>query len=227
MNIISMTRHSLAATLLAALTAMTAACTQDVYDKGDSELSLMRADFVEAHVGPDKRVDYVTTDDDIQLPLATPFTTSWIQQADTTYRAVLYYNYTDRQAEPLSLARVSTTSIHRPANFKGGAKTDPLGLESVWVSTNRRYLNLCVILKTGTADEKAEAQTVGIIGDTIVTAPSGQRTYHLRLYHNQGQVPQYYSQRVYFSVPIHGLPADSLRLTVNTYDGPVTKAFSL
>ena len=38
-------------------------CTQDNYDKGEGEYSLMRADFVEAHVGSDKRVDYVVTDD--------------------------------------------------------------------------------------------------------------------------------------------------------------------
>lgn len=204
-----------------------ASCEQDIYDKGDNDYSLMRADFVEAYIGHDKQVDYVVTDEDVHLPLTTAYTAKWIQQADTTYRAVLYYNYVGSKAEPIALARVSTVAVRRPTEFKSGPKTDPLGLESVWMSSNRKYLNLSLILKTGTVDGDSVVQTLGMIGDTIIIDAGGRRTCQLRVFHNQGEVPQYYSQRVYFSVPLSGMEADSLRLSVNTYDGVVVKGFRI
>ena len=202
-------------------------CEQDVYDKGDGEYSLLRADFVEAIVGSDKQVEYVVTDDDERLPLTTAYTAKWIQRPDTTYRAVLYYNYVDKKAEALTLSRISVMTPRKPGDFKSGVKTDPVGVESGWLSGNRKYLNLCLILKTGAVDDEEIVQTLGIIGDTIVTDADGCRTCQLRLFHNQGEVPQYYSQRAYFSIGLDGIEADSLHLSVNTYDGIVERGFRL
>lgn len=203
------------------------ACEQDVYDKGDSTYSYVRADFVEAYVDNDRSVSQVLTDDDVRLQLTAPYAASWIQRPDTTYRAVLYYNQKGQQAEAINLQRVSTTSIKTTQQLRNGAKTDPLKLESVWLSGNKRYLNLSVILMMGAVSDEAASHALGIVGDTIMVGDNGLRTYHLRLAHSQGDVPQYYSQRVYFSVPVYGLPVDSLRLSVNTYDGVVTKGFRL
>ena len=108
-----------------------------------------------------------------------------------------------------------------------GVKTDPLGLESVWLAGNRKYLNMCLILKTGAVEDNKVVQTLGIIGDTIVADDGGRRTYQLRVFHNQGDVPEYYSQRVYFSVPLGEFDVDSLQLSVNTYNGVVSKGFRL
>ena len=202
-------------------------CEQELYDRGDSEYSLMRADFVEAYVDNNKQVEYVVTDDDDRLQLVTPYVAPWIQRADTTYRAVLYYNNVRGKAEVLGLSKVSTAQIRKPREFKSGVKTDPLGMESVWLSGNRKYLNLCLILKTGAVDDENTVQTLGIIGDSIVADPDGRRTYQLRVFHNQGDVPEYYSQRVYFSVPVSGLEVDSLQLSINTYKGVVSKGFRL
>lgn len=203
------------------------ACEQDVYDKGDSIYSYMRADFVEAVVGNDKQVTYVLTDDDERLPLTATYSAKWIEKSDTVYRAVLYYNYTGQKAEALSLARVSTVSVKPRHQFENGVKTDPLGLESVWLSNNKKYLNLSVIIKTGAVDKEEDIQTLGMVGDTIMVGADSLRTYQLRLSHSQGNVPQYYSQRVYFSVPLRGLQVDSLQLSVNTYDSVVIKGFRL
>lgn len=203
------------------------ACEQDAYDKGDASYSYMRADFVEANVGSDKRIVSVLTDDDVQLPLTTPYSANWIQRADTVYRAVLYYNLNGQQAETVSLQRVATATIRTFERAGEGVKTDPLKLESIWLSKNKKYLNLSVIVKTGLMDADGTAQTLGVVGDTILVGADSLRTYHLRLSHGQGDVPQYYSQRVYFSVPVGGLEVDSLRLTVNTYDGVVAKGFRL
>ena len=204
-----------------------AGCEQDAYDKGDASYSYMRADFVEAVVGSDKRIAGVVTDDDVQLRLTTPFTASWIQRADTVYRAVMFYNLGVQEAEVVSLQRIATLSVRTSRQVGFGVADDPLKLESVWLSGNKKYLNLRVVVMTGLTDDDGATQSLGMVSDTILVGDDGLRTCHLRLLHSQGDVPQYYSQRVYFSVPVDRLEADSLRLTVNTYDGVVTKGFRL
>lgn len=47
----------------------------------------------------------------------------------------------------------------------------------------------------------------------------GTTTQHLTLYHDQGGVPEYYSQRTYVSIPLSDIHADFIILTINTYDG--------
>ena len=49
------------------------------------------------------------------------------------------------------------------------------------------------------------------------------KTLYLRLYHDQGGVPEYYSQRAFLSVPLQKLGVDSIHFEVNTYDGIVRK----
>lgn len=202
-------------------------CEQDAYDKGDASYSYMRADFVEASVGSDKRIAGVVTDDDAQLQLTTPFSASWIQRADTVYRAVMFYNLKGQQAEAVNVQRISTLSVRTSQQARSAVMNDPLKLESVWLSGNKKYLNLRVVVMTGQTDDESATQTLGVVGDTIIVGDDNLRTYHLRLLHSQGDIPQYYSQRVYFSIPVGRLGVDSLRLSVSTYDGVVTKGFRL
>jgi hypothetical protein len=65
-----------------------------------------------------------------------------------------------------------------------------------------------------------------LCGGITVNADS-TRTMQLLFNHHQGDVPEYYSQRAYISLPLQGLAADSVRLTVVTYDGPFVRTFSL
>ena len=60
-----------------------------------------------------------------------------------------------------------------------------------------------------------------------MTHPDATRTSHLRLYHDQAGVPEYYSTQVYASILTSQIKADSVRISINTYKGPVTKIFSL
>lgn len=213
--------------LFAACLIVLASCEQDVYDKGDSEYSYMRADFVEAYVGTDKQVNYVVTDDGDRLELMMPFTASWIQTADTIYRAVLYHNRKDNKAEALTLARISTLSVRQNAMPIGTIKTDPVGLESVWMSANKKYLNMALILKSGALEADGKPHSVGLVLKEVTTNADSTKTCQLHLAHNQADVPEYYSQRVYLSVALQGLDTDSLSLTVKTYDGLVTRRFCL
>lgn len=206
-------------------------CEQDDYDKGQGEYSLMQADFVEAHSNHAKNIDYVVTDDGDSLLITTTYTARWISTPDSVYRAILYYNKVNggRSAEVISLSRSLTASMHAPSYFKkGGIKTDPIHMESLWIGKNRRYLNLSMLLMVGKNSNDSATHTLGIVADTVITHADGKRTGCLRLYHDQGKVPEYYSQRTYLSVPIRGITVDSLRLTVNTYnDGIVSKTLPL
>ena len=68
---------------------------------------------------------------------------------------------------------------------------------------------------------------IGMLLNRVDTAAKGQLTGHLQLIHKQGDVPEYYSQRVYISLPLQELTVDTLYLTIDTYDGVVRKGFLL
>ena len=71
----------------------------------------------------------------------------------------------------------------------------------------------------GTTEADSLKQVLGCRRDALITNVDGTRTLRLTFYHDQGGVPEYYSQRVYLSIPIQGVKADSIWFTVNTYDG--------
>ena len=204
-----------------------AACETDSYEKGTGQYSLLQADFVEAPVQADGLVTQVITDDDIRLTLTQPAKPSWEAKADTIYRALLYYNKVERQAEVVSLSRVATATILPVDSFKNGVKTDPVRFESAWLSKNHRYLNAGIFIKTGNTTDKAASHLLAIIADTLLQNPDGTSTLSLLLCHDRGGMPEHYSVRSYFSIPMKEVQADSVRLTLHTYDGVMTKRFSL
>lgn len=205
-------------------------CEQDLYEKGDNEYSYMRADFVEAVVGSNKQIVYVVTDNDERLLLTAPYTDSWIGRSDTVYRALLYYSNQDDRAKVELMGRVSTLSINDDSVSVSTWReklADPVGLETAWVSFNKKYLNLGLVLKTGAVDDESKIQKLGMHYSSSYVNTDSTRTVHLLLSHKQGEVPEYYSQRVYVSIPIMEMSTDTLRVSINTYNGVVTKNFRL
>ena len=55
--------------------------------------------------------------------------------------------------------------------------------------------------------------------------PDSTRAVRLLLYHDQGGVPEYYSQRAFFSIPVKVLVTDTIHLLINTYSGQVERTF--
>lgn len=191
------------------------ACTQDSYEKGEGAYSQMMAQLADAHVNSDKRVDYIDTDEGEHLVLNRSAAASFITKADTTYRVSFYYRMVDGKAEPLSLGRVPVVT---PKSIQQ-MKTDPVRLESMWIGKSKKYLNMGFYVMTGKPDVDSLKQVLGCRRDTLITNIDGTRTLRLTFYHDQGGVPEYYSQRVYLSIPIQGIKADSVWLNVNTYEG--------
>lgn len=207
-------------------------CSQDGYDKGDGQYSYLRGDFVEAQVGADKKIVSLTTDEGETIPLAEPYGAKWITRSDTIYRCMLYYNKVRVEkgqyvAKPISVGEVPCPVIIPLAELEVPMKTDPVKFESAWMSKTGRYLNLSFSVMTGTIESEGAIHMLRIVQDTIMTHLDGTRTSHLRLYHDQGGVPEYYSTQAYASIITSEIPADSVRISINTYKGTVTKVFHL
>jgi len=202
-------------------------CELDNYDKGEGELSLMQADFVEAHADHNRYIDYVVTDEGERLSIGEEMTAKWVTTADSLYRAYLYYKKVGTVAEDVTIGQVAAVGIHRADYFDGRLTTDPVRFESAWVSTSKRYLNLSIYLMMGDSSDEKAIHHIGMLGDTLKANTDGTRTWHVRLLHDQGSMPEYYSQRAYLSIPLYEVDADSIHLTVNTYSGLVTKQFRI
>lgn len=209
-------------------------CTNDAYETGDSRYSYLRTDFVEATTNADAKVESATTDDNMTLTFSKPFSVSWMTKSDTIYRAMLYYNIGDistdgkqMTAEAISAGRVYVLTPQTVSDT-ATVYTDPVHFQSAWQSNNGNYLNLSLALMTGVADSVDAKQSIGMVCDTVMTAMNGSHTYLYRLSHSQGDVPQYYKTTIYISIPTKKMTAgDRIRLSINTYDGDVTREFAL
>ena len=196
-------------------------CTQDAYEKGEGEYSLLRGDFVEAVVNSNKQVAKIITDDGDEMLVTSPYTAKWIAKADTTYRCMLYYNKVEGKAEVVSMGQVPCAAIVPLSKFEKELKTDPVKFESTWMSKTGRYLNLSIQVKSGATDDTTAVQSLAIVSDTLITHSNGKQIRNLILHHDQGNVPEYYSTQVYVSIPTNRIDADSVRISINSYDGEV------
>ncbi len=216
---------------LVAAASLAASCQSDGYETGDGRYSYLRADLVEAHTSTAGTITTATTDDGESLTLATPLAARWAATPDSVYRAILYYSRTGTSATSSSSAitveahTAAAVAVCRPraASAYKTIVTDPVAFQSMWTGADGRYVNLALDLKTGTADTQDARHTVGIVLDSTVTRPDGRTVACLRLYHDQGGVPEYYSTRTYLSIPTAGIKADSAALTLVTYKGTVTR----
>ena len=207
-------------------------CTQDSYEKGEGEYSLMRGDFAEAYVNAVKEMETITTDDGERLPLKEKKTAKWVTTADTTYRCMLYYNKVKDQsgrfqADVISIGQVPCPRIIPLSEFEKELKTDPVKFESMWLSRSGKYLNLSLQLMSGHTDDTTAVHQLSFVSDTLMTHRDNTRTLHVCLHHDQHQVPEYYSVQAYVSLLVDSIKADSIHFTVNTYNGPVVKTLLL
>lgn len=195
-------------------------CRVDAYDNGDTKLSYLTTEMVDMHTVAAQQVDYAITDGQQRLTFATPFACSWASKPDTLYRALLYYDSRDESPKPLS---ATPAWVLIPMATEKTYPTDPVKLESAWVSANKRYLNLRLGLMTG-QDGDSTKQSIGLVQRRIVAHASGITTHYLELSHDQNKVPQYYTTSIFTSIPATQFSAgDTIHLSINTYQGPIEK----
>lgn len=222
---------SLCATLsMLALSLGLSSCTTEDYETGDGELSYLRTDFVEVHTHVAKKLDYALSDDGDSLVFEPMATAEWATTPDSIYRAILMWNRKSddrRVTDVISVSQIMTLWM-TPASRVKTVYTDPVDVESAWLSRSGKYVNMGIIIKTGKTEGIDARQTVAMVCDTVMTCADDTEEYHLRLYHDQNGVPEYYSSRIFVSVPIGSLRrGDAIIIETNTYNGVVVRRFVL
>ena len=206
-------------TIMILAIAVTTSCTQDVYEKGEGDWSKIVAEICDGYTASDSMVTRFVTDDGVAYVVSNPFNTSLMLKPDTIFRAVFYYEKDGEKAEVKGLNRVAVISPREIDNVK----TDPVRLESMWMGKTKRYINLSVYMMVGVPDSDDAAHQIACSRDSVHQNDDGSHTLFLTFYHDQGNVPEYYSQRYYVSIPMQSGAADSVCLRVNTYDGMLDK----
>ncbi len=210
------------------LTALSS-CEKDSYEKGEGRYSLLQADFAMLTVNSEKQAISFLTDEGDSYLISNPLKASWIETADTTYRAYLYYNKVDNNKAQVKSIGSLPTLIARPAKDYKRQPQDPVGLESAWLTRDGQYINMGLLLKNGRLDDGKEGiHALSLLCDSVRQNADLTRTTYYRLLHEQGEAPQYYTNRRYVCIllPTEERP-DSVCLTVNTYDGVVVRKFKL
>ncbi len=203
------------------------ACETDSYDKGEGKYSLMQADFAELTVNSEKQGTQFLTDEGGQYRFVTPVTASWIQRPDTMYRAIVYFNEKDGgTAQAVAVGQVGVLRPVEHWRFKE-LPQDPLGVESVWLTRNGKYINLGLLLKNGRVEDEEGTHAMALCQDTVMKNPDLTRTAYYRLLHSQGDAPEYYTNRRYVSIQLPQDRPDSVRLSIDTYKGTLEKLFAL
>lgn len=214
------------------------ACTSESYETGDGKYSYLRADFGEIHTAKPQQVDYAVNDEGRRISFETAPTVKWAEKGDTLYRALLYYNdLPDKAARSISLQPVYVLAPKAAEDVKD-PHHDPVTFESAWLSTCQRtdltiavdsvkreavthYLNMAFLLKTGQPDDEKARQTIGMMSEQ-----TDDGKLRLTLLHDQGAIPQYYSTRIYTSIPLSDSQLQrGIVLSVNTYDGELIRTF--
>ena len=204
-------------------------CETDSYEKGEGRYSLLLADFANLTVDGEKRGVSFLTDEGENFLISNPKKASWIETADTIYRICLYYNKVDNgQAYVTSMGILPTLKARDAKEFKR-LPQDPLGLESAWLTRDGRYINLGLLIKNGRDENGKEgAHGLALVCDEVRQNADQTQTAYYRLLHDQGDAPDYYTNRHYVCImlPTEQRP-DSVCLTVKTYDGIIVKKFKL
>ena len=217
------------ASILMMLTIALSSCERDSYEKGEGRYSLLQADFANLTVDNEKRGVSFVTDEGESYLLSNPLKTSWIETADTVYRTYLYYNKEDNGRADIKSIGILPTLIARDAKDFKRQPQDPLGVESSWLTRDSKYINMGLLLKNGRDDNGKEGiHALALALDEVRQNDDQTHTAYYRLLHEQGEAPEYYTNRRYVCIllPTEERP-DSVCLTVNTYDGVVVKKFKL
>ncbi len=200
------------------------ACTDSGYSEGEGNYSYLTADFALLSINNAKQAVAFTTDENITYTLTSAVDIPGAT-ADSVYRALVYYNI-NTESYSTALRSLEKVYVMNPITLEEDVemKTDPVTWNSTWVSSNGQWLNVSLTFKTGYDDEGVlDKQTLAIVNESEGTKPTC-----LKLYHDQNEVPEYYSVTTYISIPLADYSSgDTIQLTINTYDGETTKEISL
>lgn len=209
--------------------ALLASCTTEQYDSGDGKWSYLRSDFAEVCTDAQSRMSSFTTDEQLSLQVEGTPKVSWMTTPDSTYRALVYYAAPGSPV-PVKVFTVNNVLCPKIKRLQTSAlpKTDPVSFVALWLSANRKYVNITFDVKTGSSGSDADGQSIGAVLTDMTRNADGTLTAHITFCHDQGNVPQYYSSRQYASLAVAQMQdADSASIVINSYKGKIVKTISL
>ena len=177
-------------------------------DNDDSPFPNLMTEMVDCPTDAKGTMTTIVLDDDTRLTVTNP-------QVDlkpsVVYRCLADYVIEDDGKATLYGLR--SCPILRDSTAL--AKTDPLGVVSLW--RTRRYINLHLMPKT---------QDKGTHGWGFITDSIREGHAYLRLHHRQGDDPMAYSDDVYASLPLDLVEADTITLRIQTFAGTTERTFA-
>lgn len=206
-------------------------CTSEDYDTGDGEYSYLIGEFGQVYTDGEAQITRMVTDNGDEVTFAQPFKREWAATPDSLYRAYVQYERrmdSNGRYRLFGIAQVMVLAFREQADMKEEMKSDPVEWESMWVSHDRRYLNLSLQLMVGSTGEEQLLQRIGLVRMSAVVRDDGTTVHTLRFFHDQNGVPQYYRSAVYASIPLAALhEGDELVLTIPTYQGDMTRRYTV
>lgn len=141
--------------------------------------------------------------------------------ADTLYRTISIYepitqeNGKGNVAQLYSCQLVLSVNPLPASDFKGNIKTDPVDIQSIWLSGE--YLNMILPVQY-----KELSHLYHFVDEGITSDQSGTQTLNLRLFHDRNNDYEAFTKQVYLSVPLKNYlqllrKGDKIRFNLNTY----------
>lgn len=214
----------------------------EVYTDAQSRMSSFTTDEqLSLQVEGTPKVSWMTTPDSTYRALvyyAAPSSSSAsssIISSSTSSLSSSSTSFTERSAQDLASAPVKVFTVNNVLCPKikrlqtlAPLKTDPVSFVALWLSANRKYVNITFDVKTGSSGSDADGQSIGAVLTDMTRNADGTLTAHITFCHDQGNVPQYYSSRQYASLAVAQMQdADSASIVINSYKGKVVKTISL
>ena len=139
--------------------------------------------------------------------------------ADTLYRTISIYEPITQENGKGNVAQLYSCQLSvnpLPASdFKGNIKTDPVDIQSIWLSGE--YLNMILLVQY-----KELSHLYHFVDEGITSDQSGTQTLNLRLFHDRNNDYEAFTKQVYLSVPLKNYlqllrKGDKIRFNLNTY----------
>lgn len=148
---------------------------------------------------------------------------------DSIYRTLCIYQITDVEKETVQLysAQKVLSMLPKPASaFTDGVRTDPLDIQSIWLSG--RYLNM-VLLPLA----KDKSHIYHFVENGLTQRTEGGNQLELTLYHDQNGDYEAFTRKTYLSIPLWEYgdklgTGDRIILHIRTYqEGETTREFMI
>lgn len=141
--------------------------------------------------------------------------------ADTLYRTISIYEPITQENSKGNVAQLYSCQLVLSVNplpasdFKGNIKTDPVDIQSIWLSGE--YLNMILLVQY-----KELSHLYHFVDEGITSDQSGTQTLNLRLFHDRNNDYEAFTKQVYLSVPLKNYlqllrKGDKIRFNLNTY----------